>query len=183
MRRFFTSDLHFNHTKVAQLRGFTSVTDHNNWIIAEYNKVVNSSDMVFILGDITIGNWANALNLASLLNGHKHLISGNHDGTWPLNKGWHNKIKPTLEVFESVSTWAQTSIAGEKFLMSHLPYKEDHLNDDRYMNVRLQSDMPLLCGHVHDKWTTNGKMINVGVDRWKRPVSEQEIEQILNQWR
>lgn len=179
MNRYFSADLHFGHRKVAELRGFDDVDVHDAHIIKTWNSVVKPSDIVYILGDLTIGNWNVALEKAGRLNGIKRLVSGNHDATWPLNKAWRKHLGPTLNVFESVTVWEQTTINGTKFLMSHLPYKEDFEHDDRYMHVRLQSDMPLLCGHVHGKWQKNGRMLNVGWDVFGRPVSEGEIVKLF----
>jgi len=52
---------------------------------------------------------------------------------------------------------------------------------DKYAMWRPQDDGHwLLCGHVHDKWKTMHKMINVGVDAWNfQPVSEVEIVRIV----
>lgn len=176
MTRYYTSDPHFGHRKVAQLRGFDDVVEHDEWIISSFNRVVGSDDILYILGDLTIGPWDYALERASQLNGRKRLVSGNHDATWPLHRDWQKYLRPTLEVFESVSTWEVVRFGKHKVMLTHLPYKSDAFTDDRFMNLRLQSDLPLLCGHVHDSWASKENMLNVGVDIWGEPLSDFAVE-------
>ena len=60
-----------------------------------------------------------------------------------------------------------------KVTLCHLPYARDHIGVERYADKRPMDDGSwLLCGHVHNHWKTNGRMINVGVDVWDmKPVS------------
>lgn len=53
--------------------------------------------------------------------------------------------------------------------------------DMRFWDLRYEDDGGyLLCGHVHEKWTQIGKMINVGVDvRNFKPMSLAEIEELI----
>ena len=54
--------------------------------------------------------------------------------------------------------------------------------DDKFAKWRPTDDGRwLLCGHVHEKWKIQGRMINVGVDVWDyKPVPVTEIEKIIN---
>jgi len=73
--------------------------------------------------------------------------------------------------------------------MAHLPYRGggDHTATERYVEQRMLDDgrTPLLCGHVHDAWTTKQtplgtRMINVGVDAWNYlPVPERTVLSML----
>lgn len=176
MNRFFTSDFHFGHRFVAGLRGFEDVDSHDQWIIKNYNATVNPSDIVYILGDVTLSNWGRALELCSQLNGVKRLIAGNHDAVWTQHKQWRKHLMPTLEIFESVAMFEQTSINGVKVNMSHLPYQEhDREGDGRYMDIRLTGPTPLLHGHTHGTETAHDNMFHVGWDAHFKPVSESEI--------
>lgn len=40
-RKFVISDLHLGHTNMALHRGFTSVEEHDDYIISKWNSVVN----------------------------------------------------------------------------------------------------------------------------------------------
>src|SRR5690554_6252037 len=74
---YITSDLHFGHKKIYPLRGFSSIEEHNNTIIDNWNSIINKRDSTFILGDIAFG--ATNIKLLNKLNGYKKLILGNHD--------------------------------------------------------------------------------------------------------
>lgn len=77
MNRFIIADLHLGHEKIALARGFTSVEEHDECIIDNWNKVVNKRSSVFVLGDVVFGQ-SNLSKLARL-NGTKKLVLGNHD--------------------------------------------------------------------------------------------------------
>ena len=83
MKIFVTSDLHFGHRNILKLgngRPFATIEEHDEALIENWNKVVSTGDMVFILGDLSL-RCDIAIVEANLkrLNGQKHVISGNHD--------------------------------------------------------------------------------------------------------
>lgn len=83
MKIWFTSDLHFNHTnllKIGKGRPFSSIEEHDETLIDNWNKVVDKGDLVYILGDISINCEHDKLaDYFKRLNASKHLILGNHD--------------------------------------------------------------------------------------------------------
>ena len=50
----FISDLHFGHKWASEQRGFTSIDEHNNKIIENWNKIVTKRDLTIVLGDVTM---------------------------------------------------------------------------------------------------------------------------------
>lgn len=79
MSTFFVSDLHLgHHTLVTNLRGFSTIEEHDEMIIKNWNSVVTKRDKVFIVGDITMENHK-YYPLLSRLNGIKTVVGGNHD--------------------------------------------------------------------------------------------------------
>jgi len=78
---FFTADLHFYHENVIKhaQRPFANATEMNETLIRNWNQTVSSADEVYILGDVTMKGAEQAARVLSRLNGHKHLIRGNHD--------------------------------------------------------------------------------------------------------
>jgi calcineurin-like phosphoesterase family protein len=74
----FIADLHFSHTSMAIKRGFTTVEEHDEHIIKQWNSVVNKRDTTYILGDITM-ETSKPYPLLARLNGVKHVVLGNHD--------------------------------------------------------------------------------------------------------
>lgn len=147
---FFTSDTHLFHSNIIKYckRPFKDVFEMNEEIVKRWNEVVSKEDTVFHLGDFMLYSKTReeaAKEIMSRLNGTKHLVLGNHDGS--------NRQMKCLG-FDSVSKVATEKIAGLSIRMTHVP---DFNSVEHEIN---------LCGHVHDAWLRKGNVINVGVDVW-----------------
>ena len=79
---YLTSDLHINHNRgfIYEPRGFKSVEEMNEAIVARWNSIVEPDDTIYLLGDVMLGgpNSENGLNYLKSLKGHIHIIRGNH---------------------------------------------------------------------------------------------------------
>lgn len=180
MTTWYTSDLHFGHRFVSELRGFGDDTvAHDLAIMGQWTSQVREDDVVYVLGDLAVSNPINAINLVGNLRGRKYLIAGNHDRCHPMHRDAFRRESPYLYVFESVSPFGRRRIAGQSVLLSHFPYTGDR-GPDRFTQYRLPDEGEwLLHGHTHGKERRVGKMIHVGWDAWGRLVSQEEIEQII----
>lgn len=76
---FVTSDNHFFHRFITGFRGFNTVEEHNEAMIANWNAAVSPTDMVISFGDFSFGNRADTAAVVERLNGEKWVIPGNHD--------------------------------------------------------------------------------------------------------
>lgn len=78
---WFTSDTHFCHKNVLSHdnRPFSSIEEHDETIIRNWNSVVDDKDVVFHLGDFCFSNSKVWESIISRLNGDIHLVKGNHD--------------------------------------------------------------------------------------------------------
>jgi len=160
---YFTSDQHFGHTNIIKYcnRPYKNVDRMDNQLIKNWNAEIGESDVVYVLGDVTLKNKGHKEWLREVLrrlNGHKHLILGNHD------------VMPAFTYvdigFESVHTSYHVEIP--KIGTVNLVHDPALAVTDR--------DALFLCGHVHTLYTKVGNVINVGVDVWKyAPVSEVQI--------
>jgi calcineurin-like phosphoesterase family protein len=78
---YHTSDWHLGHKdihlKFRNNMGFTSVEDHDEFILENYAKVIKKRDIVYFHGDVAFN--AKKLELVKQLPGTKILIMGNHD--------------------------------------------------------------------------------------------------------
>lgn len=180
---WFTSDLHLGHHKVAGLRGFTDVSDHDAVLFDNWTQLVNPGDQVWVLGDIAVSSPDYALYLLGAMPGHKHLISGNHDNVHPMHRDSHKSLKKHgwLDVFESVQPFARRRINGKSVLLSHFPYSADR-GEARYPQYRLPDlGEYLLHGHTHlSEVRTSDHEIHVGLDAWDlRPVPLEVIEEFI----
>ena len=174
---FFTSDTHFLHKMVAGLRGFATPEEHDEAVIANWNRAIRPDDLVWHLGDVGLGNEARILEQAARLNGRKQLITGNHDSCWPGNRGARSRQRRWLEVFESVQAFARIRINSRPVLLSHFPYLGggDHTDEERGTQYRLPDEgLWLLHGHTHQPDQIDGlRSLHVGLDAWgMHPVSE-----------
>lgn len=209
MTTWFTSDTHFGHRLMAFLRGFseaqerTGVTDlevqaHDEHIIRTWNSTVAPDDVVWHLGDFSLKNPSSDWYkwIAARLNGDIRLILGNHDLAHPLNRTRSIGAFPnTVDCFPWVSTVAQTVIHQEQWhqhvMLCHFPYTADSdIREDEDVKARedalQQWRLPdcgqwLLCGHTHSPtaYVSGSREVQVGWDAWHRPVSEDEIAEII----
>jgi calcineurin-like phosphoesterase family protein len=76
---WFISDTHFRHKLLARIRGFRSTEEMDARLIEVWNSLVGEGDLVYHLGDVSIGKTAETLEILKHLRGRKFLIRGNHD--------------------------------------------------------------------------------------------------------
>lgn len=74
----FIGDLHLGHRNMASRRKFQDEFYHDEFIIDQWNRVVNKKDVTYILGDITMETDKHYYRLDAL-RGRKYVILGNHD--------------------------------------------------------------------------------------------------------
>lgn len=185
MSVYFTSDLHLGHAKVAEIRGFASVSDHDRAISESWRARVRDRDQVWVIGDLAASSPRHALEILAGLPGEKHLILGNHDPAHPMHRDAHRKLRLYAEVFASVAQSARRRIGGREVLLSHFPYENDR-GEPRYTQWRLRDEgVPLLHGHTHSTEpfgrSERGTLeIHVGVDAWGfAPVDMTVVEYAL----
>lgn len=192
-RVWYTSDLHFGHKRVSELRGFKDTTHHDEEISLEWERVVSKNDIVYVLGDIAVGNYRYALDLLKTLPGRKHLISGNHDIIHPMHHKGQSRaeLDRWLQVFETVQPFTYRRLGKHKLLLSHFPYSEwgdgEHREGSRYEQFRLPDlGHPLMHGHTHGKETFHGgahinNQVHVGWDAWGTLVPQETVLEWLNE--
>lgn len=196
---YFTSDLHFGHFNVINYcnRPYKNIDEMTKDLIKIWNETVNDGDTVYVLGDFSLNKKWSA-QIVPLLKGNKILVSGNHDYTFKHNpkktsglsiqehderykrrcneyiqygwKGVHQELSLKLK-------------DGTNVLLHHLPYatKKEVGYDQRYLDLRPKDEgMILLHGHLHGRYKKFNNMIDVGFDVWNKPVSEDEILNLIN---
>ena len=180
---FFTADTHFSHARIIELcnRPFDDINHMDEMMIKNWNKTVAPGDTVFHLGDVALGTIAGSLPKVGRLNGYKALIPGNHDRIFSeASQAHRDRFMPEyLKVFDKVLDEIQTFTyeavprPERTMLLCHFPYCGDSHVDDRFGGLRPKdTGLPLIHGHVHSEWRTNGRQFNVGVDvNDYRPVS------------
>jgi calcineurin-like phosphoesterase family protein len=154
----FIADLHFGHKFVAEHRGFESIEAHDEYIIAQWNRVVHKRDITYILGDVTMEK-TDSYPLLDRLNGIKRVVLGNHD-----------KPKHVAELLKYVET-----VSGmEKYKGIFLTHCPIHPME---MDYRVQHN---IHGHIHDKQvkypiTLFGRKLFERIDRRYHCVSCEQV--------
>jgi calcineurin-like phosphoesterase family protein len=147
MATFLIADTHFSHSAVIRMcqRPFRDVKEMDDAMIAGWNAVVRRDDTVIHLGDFAHRATDDRLpKIFGALNGHKHLILGNHDA----------KATQTL-AWESVRDIAYASIDSQNVVLCHYAMRT-------WPKIRRGALM--LYGHSHGRLPGNVQSADIGVD-------------------
>lgn len=141
MSIFMVSDTHFGHNKnfIFEPRGFTTIEEHDETIIQNWNSVVKPEDEVFHLGDVFLVDNGHGMECLNRLNGHIHIIRGNHDSETRLEL-----FKTSPNVVE-VCDGKFFHFKKFHFFLSHFPCLTSNLDIDKPLFARTLN----LCGHSH----------------------------------
>lgn len=154
---YLTSDLHFCHSKsfIYEPRGFTSIEEHNEAIIKNFNSIIKPEDELYILGDLMLCDNERGLEYLRQLNGNKHFVRGNHDAS------------------TRCRLYSEIGIIDEGYA-TMLKYKKYHFYLSHYPTVTSNGEIESLhqvtcglSGHTHskDKFYNNiSYLYNVAVD-------------------
>lgn len=170
---WFTADTHFGHRNIIRYcqRPFATVEEMNETIIDNWNGVVGKDDVVFHLGDFSVGGAAEWTSLIDSLNGRIFLVLGNHD--------MNNVDQGFMRRFENVSMQMLVSIGKQRIYLNHYPFL---CYGGAYRGTWQ------LFGHVHTCPCNSGldnsrlemlfpTQYDVGVDNNNfKPVSFEEVE-------
>ena len=150
-KRYLISDMHFGNENIIMYenRPFSSASEMDTVIVANWNRTVESTDLVYVLGDVSFYSKEKTTEIISSLSGRKLLILGNHD-TDKTDAFWNDAG------FEFVSRYP--ICLDEFYWLSHEP-------------MYLSSSMPYvnIHGHIHTKtMSTNSEpnqYVNVSVEQ------------------
>ena len=136
---WFCSDTHGFHQNILKYcnRPFETVEEMNEALVANWNSVVKPDDHVYHLGDFCFGNvdkW-NWFLEPGRLNGHIHLILGNHDPERVFREG------TMFERFDSIEFQHILIIEGWTVILNHFPFASFSNNFDHKVIA--------LSGHTH----------------------------------
>ena len=121
------------------LRPFSTIEEHDETIIANWNKVVPKDARVYVLGDVA--QKKSDISKIGRLNGsRKILIAGNHD------------IYPSSEYLKYFKDIRGTHRLPNGILMSHIPVHPSTFGNAHKINVH---------GHIHDKRVLRDNYFNI----------------------
>lgn len=175
---YYIADMHFSHRNVLHFdnRPFVDADQMDEVLIHNWNERVTDEDTVYVLGDAFWKNEENSIRIIQRLNGHKHLIRGNHDRV-------HGRLR---FYWESIEQYAEINDGNTLVIMSHYPimfYKNQHCG------------AVMLYGHVHntrewrlvEKWKLEqwdkgipSRLINVGCMMDYMGYTPRTLKELLN---
>lgn len=176
---FFTSDLHLGHKNIIEFseRPFSSIETMDTALIRNWNSVVPTDGIVFLLGDFSFHNAQHSKVLLKQLNGRIILIKGNHDKCTSYFKEVHELLD--IKVLDNVNG----NFGGFTHItLCHYPLAI--WNKKGYGSFHF-------FGHSHGSYTNIGhtdhhdykynRSIDVGVDCWNyKPICYTDlIKEIL----
>lgn len=161
---YFIADTHFGHRNIIRYedRPFTNIDEMDAVIIENWNKIVNPTDTIFVLGDFSMYDKEKTKEICNRLNGTKNLIMGNHDTKTPK---YYEECG-----FDNVSKYP--IIFNNFWMLSHEPL---YVNDNMpYANI---------FGHVHsNKMYMNytSQSFCVSIERLDyKPIEFSEIKLLM----
>jgi calcineurin-like phosphoesterase family protein len=168
---WITADIHFGHANIISYcdRPYDTVREMNEDIIRRWNTQVQPRDLVWVLGDVCMGQLVDTIPLIGRLNGMKVLCPGNHDPIWsgaPRKRQdkWRAEFSSHFTAIHP-EVFTGTPENDIPVTVSHFPYHgHDHRDFDEHRPI--DKGRWLLHGHVHDLYLQRGRQINVGLDAW-----------------
>lgn len=163
---YFTSDTHFGHKNIIRYdnRPFSSIEEHDEQLIENWNRTVNPNDIIYHLGDFGFGNRDYLQSVIDRLNGYICLIYGNHD----------KPVKQLLNLFSWHGQYKEIYIEPKELvILFHYPIES--WNKRHYKSIHLH-------GHCHHTLKNIlPRRIDVGTNGWDyTPVSSKQITDFIN---
>jgi len=162
---FFTADEHYFHKNMIEYanRPYANVSDMNEALITNHNKIVKSNDITYHIGDFAFGSMDNIKKLIGQLNGKHIFIYGSHD--------------------KSIARMGRRGEIDYRGSRIEIEIKNRFIVMDHYcLRVWAKSHYGSwhLFGHSHGKLEPIGKSWDVGVDNNNfYPVSFDRICEIM----
>lgn len=122
--------MNFTDDRGELIRGkvFSSIEEHDEIMVDNWNKLIGPQDHVYHLGDVVIAR--RNLDICRRLNGKKRLVRGNHDIFRT-----QEYIDVGFEEIYGVRVWPKHNM-----IFSHIPLHRDSLVGRGWLNIH---------GHLH----------------------------------
>ncbi len=168
MSTYWTADLHLGYENIIRHcnRPFSDADEMNQALVDGWNDVVEDSDSVYCLGDLTYKAAEDIEEVLGELKGSITLITGNHDVSPHRTKGQGINFNR----FQDVTPYKEIEIDGQQLIMFHYAIEN--------WNNKWGGKSWHLHGHSHGKAKKMKGRLDVGVDTHDfRPWSWKEIKQ------
>ena len=152
-RLFVISDLHLDHKKILEFcpnRVGTSLEEHNEWLVSQWNSVVKKRVQVYVLGDVAFSQESLDKYLSRMI-GIKHMVRGNHD-----------KFDTALYLKYFKNVYGLVKKRG--FWMSHAPIHPQELRGKRNIHGHVHNNSVSRWNPAINNWELDPNYINACVD-------------------
>jgi len=142
--RYYISDLHYYHKNLLDRmdnRGFSTIEDMHEYMIAKWNEKVKKGDEVVILGDFSVGKGAETNAVLEKLQGRKFLVRGNHDKFLDCRRFEQSH-------FEWIESYKELNDNNRKVVLCHYPLF--CYNGQYRTTAEGEPKTYMLYGHVHN---------------------------------
>lgn len=170
IKHWFWGCPHLGHKNILKLdnRPFSDIDQHDDFLIDEYNKLVDTNDMVYIMGDIAWKqSYENYKSIFNRLKGRKQVLVGNHDGKQALIRCQKDGL------IENVWDKKIIQIENDTIVLQHMPLREwDMFYHGSYH----------LYSHTHGNIPDYCKSTDTSIKCWEwQPVEWTEIKQYIDE--
>ena len=168
---FFTSDLHIFHKNIIEYskRPYKDLYSMHNHFLYLFKKYVKKDDYLINLGDLGMAAPEKLLDFYKQIEAIQIFVTGNHD-----RNGMINKFLTEFPIIFKDKTVLYIKYNNKNYTVyiSHKPNEFEYIDDPYTL---------FLYGHMHEKELENKKwnQLNVGIDRFGRPISLREIIKIM----
>jgi calcineurin-like phosphoesterase family protein len=174
---FYIADMHLGHRNILRFdnRPFETVEEMEETIIHNWNGRVTEEDIVYVLGDAFWKSEKDSVRLIQRLNGHKHLIQGNHDRV-------HGRLR---FYWESIEHYAEIKDGNTLIILSHYPilfYRNQHFGAVMlYGHVHNSREWRKIECWKHEQWAMGipSQLINVGCMMDYMRYTPRTLEELL----
>ncbi len=157
---WFTADHHFGHKNIIDYcnRSFETIEEMDDRLINNWNEVIEPGDIVYHLGDFTLGNAKLAQSYFSRLNGSINILSNpwHHDGRWLPGDYFSNSYTEVVKLPPMVVLEIPQR-KGYLVAITLCHYPLERWDRKHYGSIHLH-------GHCHGKLPCSPFRIDVGVD-------------------
>lgn len=170
---WFTSDTHFGHKNIvlgesswadkSGCRNFTTVSEHDDYILDLLNTMVGRRDTLYHLGDFSFGGESNIKKYRDRINCETvHIIYGNHDH--------HIKEKGSQYYgFASGHHYFELATSAVDVVLCHYPIES--WNNMERGSIHLH-------GHVHGKGSIMAGRLDLGITDANGLISLDDVAEL-----
>ena len=142
-------------------RPFSGVPEMDEALIANWNARVGADDSVYIVGDFSYNGGEAPTQYLARLNGHLHLIRGNHDTGL-------NHAERLLDYCDSVTDFLEIDDGGTHILLCHYPILHEKGGYMIHGHIHNQRN------HAYEILKTLPRVLNAGLSQkapclWSSP--------------